>query len=155
MLHLMNNILRLPLMRTLTAACLCLGVLTSCGGGGGGGSDGESAPIITFDSISPASFTPPATTTANFTVTVGSPSGVALGVYATTGNPNALQFRGEVDTNRTSTGTFSHQWDGYTAYWQAGATSVALPMFLQASSTTSTATYRVYVQRQPMKTNGV
>lgn len=139
------------LNRLILLSCAAV-ILPACGGSGGGSFAPVVAPVVTFDSISPNPFTPPATTTATFTISGGASAWTAIAAYLPTGAPNTFQFLGEKDTRQTSIGAHSYDWDGFTLYVQGGP---RLPVFLKDSDGSSVGLYSVRVRRQLMKMNGV
>jgi hypothetical protein len=137
-------------MMRYTLAILAALAIPACGGSGGSVPVAPViAPSITFDSLSATSFSPPAKTTCNFTLS-GGPASTGLNVWTQTA-PNTLQFLGEIDTRQTTIGSHSYAFDGFTEYVQ---TSIPFPTVLVSSSSTTVATYYVDVQRQLSMTNG-
>lgn len=102
-------------MRRLALLAFTAIVAPACGGSGGSsrstGSSVLPVPTVTINSVNPSSFTPPVTTTVNFTLTGQAIQGTSLSVWTpTTGT--TVKLLGEIDLGVNTAGTTAPTWNG-------------------------------------------
>ncbi|MBI2899503.1 MAG: hypothetical protein HYY17_04920 [Planctomycetes bacterium] len=138
-------------MRRLLFLTLTAVAISACGGGGGSsGSPDPSPPVVVVNSVTPASFVPPATTTVDFTVTGQPIDGTSISVWMpTTGT--TVRLLGELDLDVTSAGTVSKTWDGKIPMLTDWVATDNASIQLVQSNTPGNDVYSVRVHRTVLK----
>lgn len=138
-------------MRRAFLGYLAALALPACGGGGGGSSL-PPVPSAVLSSATPSSFTQPGTTTLDFTVSGGGPSGAAL-VVTMAISGSELQILGDIDLDVNATGTFSRTWDGDIWFFDDGTSQGIASLKIASGTVGGEDLYTTQVQRTVFRRN--